>query len=216
MQPLITGISYEALGLSATPNVTTANKKAHANAVFNQDNTASTSLLPPPIPDDLPEGTIPKGYARIERDADGNIVNVTFADEDAESSAENVERESTPWGKPLPDLDSFNDQAESTRDGARGIQTIEGIARPSHNDVAPTKVVQGSSTHLKHAQRKRQRPNAFAELESQAASAGPSKKRFASTIEAAWLKDSESTVPYSFSAKCSHLSPVGMFELQRK
>ena len=161
--------SYEALGLLATPNPRLAGgleplpitpfaysaSAAASTSAITLDDEPQLASEPPQLG---PEGQIPKGYARIVRDAAGNIISVTLADEDADDAAAadkaSADPETTAWGQPLRDInDPVPDEDRPVDVDDEGMDRRQGIPMPDGANGGvyaafrpakePTKVVQG-------------------------------------------------------------------------
>lgn len=197
--------SYRQLGLMATPNPRLSGGLEPLPVVpfvYQQQTApeASTSALPAASTSAsataAASGKIPKGFARVERDAEGNIVNVTFAEEDeAEAAVEEVE--ACPWGEAFPDGDVGDAAVEIMEleedaglDRTQGIpmpiETEAGIRIPKLPKQEPTAVVKGPSLFLTCAgPAETQRT----ELERIAANQRPAEQRFTSDRELEWLSN---------------------------
>ena len=129
--------SYAQLGLMATPNPRLSGGLeplpiipfAHQSHYYQP--VASTSSLKEQ-PKLGPNGKIPKGYARVERDAAGKIINVILADED--EVEEDMASSSTPWGEPLLNVEMGNHIESVDLPEDYGLNRTQGIPMPIEVD----------------------------------------------------------------------------------
>lgn len=76
-----------------------------------------------------PNGEIPKGYARLIRDAEGNVVDVIFADEeDSALPSTSASTSGTPWGQPLNAAEEEWNGIAPLEDS--GLDQVQGIPMP--------------------------------------------------------------------------------------
>jgi nucleolar protein 16 len=149
--------SYQKLGLMTTPNPRLSGGlealpigpfayKVHQQQPAAETPEASTSKLPV-----LENGKIPKGYARVERDAEGKIIKVTLA-EDEEDEAK------TAWGEPFEageteleaiEVDMPQDEGINRTQGIPfAMDTPDGIVIPRIPAKEPTETVKGKARYL--------------------------------------------------------------------
>ncbi|KAI9064320.1 hypothetical protein FKP32DRAFT_1570565 [Trametes sanguinea] len=124
--------NYEALGLAATLNPVESGgteRKLSAHPAHEEQPEASSSSAPSTSKPAAANG-VPKGYGKIIRDADGNVVDVVLNDEDEEEDAEAMEEV----------LDEVPDPTED--DQAAGWVGLGSDPRKHSPESAGTHVVQ--------------------------------------------------------------------------
>lgn len=114
-----------------------------------------------------PNGEIPRGYAKITRDKEGNIVDVVFADEEGFTPAATQEQSGTVWGQPLNSTNRIDEDEWSgitaTAVEESGLDQPQGIPMPHSQHKGgdgihiqnyikpPTSTVQGKVLPLRFA-----------------------------------------------------------------
>lgn len=161
--------SYAALGLLNTPNPrmsggleplpVTPFVQRQQQAEASTSAAASAPESSSAEPSTSSSAKIPKGYARLIRDEEGNVVDVEFAQEEdagdqAEGGNDSETAGATPWGQPLHSHEEDARPVHLPADhGVRRTQGIpmpdpagDGIHVPHKPRPAPTAVVQGLSS----------------------------------------------------------------------
>lgn len=162
-------LSYDAMGLMSTANPRMAGglaplpvapfverQKAEAEAIGAPQAQEALSAGESSGAAQSSSAKVPKGYARLIRDEQGNVVDVEFADEDEEQEEADPDA-ATPWGTPLDAADKDSKPVNLPADqGIRRSQGIpmpdsvtgDGIHVPHKPRPAPTPVVQGATACL--------------------------------------------------------------------